>query len=85
MITLKRLGGAEFALNPDLIERIEVSPDTILVLVDGARYIVLESLEQVISKIVDSRARVLARAEQIAATPEARKAPVVPLKVYGEE
>ena len=40
MITVTRLNGPAFALNPDLIERIETTPDTVITLVDGAKYVV---------------------------------------------
>ena len=40
MITVTRLNGPAFALNPDLIERIEATPDTVITLVDGANYVV---------------------------------------------
>lgn len=66
MITLTRLKGSAFAVNPDLIERIHESPDTTIVMVDGATYIVKEPVRDVISRIVEFRARVLAAAVSIA-------------------
>lgn len=65
MILLTRLGGSSFALNPDLIERIESAPDTILVMVDATRYIVEQSVVEVIEAIREDRARLLARVEEI--------------------
>jgi flagellar protein FlbD len=62
MITLTRLTGAVFALNPDLVERIDENPDTVITLVDGTKYLVRESLEDVIRLIRDYRADVLATA-----------------------
>ena len=38
MIQLTRLNSQTFALNTDLIERIEETPDTVLTLIDGTRY-----------------------------------------------
>ena len=35
MIIVTRLNGPPFALNPDLIERADATPDTVLTLVDG--------------------------------------------------
>ena len=40
MIRVTRLNGERFALNPDLIERVEGHPDTVAFLVDGTKYIV---------------------------------------------
>lgn len=62
MIVLTRLNRIEFAVNPDLIERIQASPDTTLVMVDGATFVVAETMEAVIQGVVDFRARVVAAA-----------------------
>ncbi|MCU1636126.1 MAG: flagellar protein FlbD, partial [Cryobacterium sp.] len=48
MIVLTRLNESQFAINPDLIERISENPDTTLVMIDGAKYIVTESMDEVI-------------------------------------
>ena len=37
MILLTRLNGPPFALNADLIERAEATPDTVITLVDGTK------------------------------------------------
>ena len=42
MITVTRRNGPSFALNPDLIERIDTTPETVITLVDGAEYVVRE-------------------------------------------
>jgi flagellar protein FlbD len=65
MITLTRLSGAHFALNPDLVERVDCTPDTVLTLVDGTKYIVAEDLDTVVEEILDYRARILATADVI--------------------
>ena len=59
MIVVTRLNDSQFAINPDLIERIHESPDTTLVMLDGAKYIVTESLAEVIARITEYRARVI--------------------------
>jgi flagellar protein FlbD len=51
MIELTRLKGAKFALNSDQIEIIEETPDTIITLLNGHKYIVLEKMRDVISLI----------------------------------
>ena len=60
MITVTRLNGPAFALNPDLIERIETTPDTVITLVDGAEYVVRESVDEVLQEIREYRAGILA-------------------------
>jgi flagellar protein FlbD len=62
VISLTRLNGQRFALNPDLIERVDVTPDTIVTLIDGAKYIVAESLDDVVAAIRAFRASVVALA-----------------------
>ncbi|WHE36037.1 flagellar FlbD family protein [Microbacterium sp. BDGP8] len=62
MIVLTRLNRHRFAVNPDLVERIQASPDTTLTLVDGATFVVAETMDVVIQSIVEFRARVLATA-----------------------
>jgi flagellar protein FlbD len=67
MILLTRLNGDEIYLNPDLIERIEALPDTIVSLVDGKKYVATELPHELISRIVAFRAAVLVAAEAEAA------------------
>ncbi len=62
MIVLTRLNGPTFALNPDLIERAESTPDTVITLVDGSKYLVAESLVEVIARIRWFRASMIAAA-----------------------
>ncbi|WP_448642565.1 flagellar FlbD family protein [Geodermatophilus sp. URMC 63] len=62
MIRVTRLNGEHFALNPDLIERVEGHPDTVLFLVDGTKYIVREDVEDVLDEIREYRASILATA-----------------------
>ncbi len=60
MIRVTRLNGEVFALNPDLIERVEAHPDTVAFLVDGTKYVVKESVDEVLREIREYRASILA-------------------------
>ncbi|WP_420364576.1 flagellar FlbD family protein [Curtobacterium sp. L3-7] len=92
MIVVTRLNGSGFAVNPDLVERIQETPDTTLIMVDGAKYIVRESMAEVIDRIAAYRARIVTMAygteprgasEPRGATgPQPVLAPVAPL--HGE-
>ena len=62
MIVVTRLNGSGFAVNPDLVERIQETPDTTLIMVDGAKYIVRESMAEVIDLIAAYRARIVGMA-----------------------
>jgi flagellar protein FlbD len=84
MIIVTRLNGPPFALNPDLIERADATPDTVLTLVDGTKYLIAESVEEVIEKVRDFRASVIALAQHIETRPAAeRPLHVVPIQPEG--
>ena len=65
MILLSRLNGQQIALNADLIERAEATPDTVLTLVAGTKQVVAESVEEVIDRVRNYRASVLVAAKQL--------------------
>jgi flagellar protein FlbD len=67
MIMLTRINGSQFALNCDLIERVESTHDTVLTLVDGTRYLVTESVEEVVEAVRAYRASVVAVSHQLEA------------------
>jgi flagellar protein FlbD len=67
VIILTRLGcGLPIAVNPDLIERAEHTPDTIITLVDGHKLVVEESLPKVVALVREWRASVAAEAITLA-------------------
>ena len=65
MIRVTRLNGERFALNPDLVERVEGHPDTVVFLVDGTKYVVSESVDEVLVEIREYRASILATAYEM--------------------
>jgi flagellar protein FlbD len=64
MIVVTRLHGSVLALNCDLIERVEASPRTILTMVDGSRYVVRESVGEIVDKVRAFRASVIVLAHE---------------------
>ena len=91
MITLTRLSGSVFALNSDLIERVDATPDTVITLVDGTKYVVREPLAEVVDAIREYRGAVIAESarigagpEVVAANPPARRLVAVPDDPTGE-
>ena len=66
MIILTRLGGHQVAVNPDLIERAEPTPDTVLTMFDGHKIVVAESIDEVIGAVRSWRASVAAEAFELA-------------------
>lgn len=53
MIKLTSLNNKEFYLNCDLIERIEVTPDTIVSTTTDKKYVVKESPNLIIKRIIE--------------------------------
>lgn len=60
MIKLTRLNESPFYLNSDLIEFIEVTPDTVITMMNGSKVRARESAEEVVGRIVEYRRRVAA-------------------------
>jgi flagellar protein FlbD len=64
MIELTRLNTKTIFINPDLIQSIEETPDTLISLSNGDHYLVREKAAELIEKIVDFRVTILRRAEK---------------------
>ena len=62
MIALKRLNGERIVVNPDLLERAEEMPETVITLTNGSRYVVAESLDELMEKVRHYRAALLSEA-----------------------
>jgi len=52
MIDVTGMNHQKFILNADHIEKIEEVPETIITLINGKKYIVLESVEEVRSAVI---------------------------------
>jgi len=48
--------GEHFSVDPDSIERVETSPDIVVHLVDGTKYVVAQGFEDLLRSIRDHRA-----------------------------
>lgn len=59
MIRLTRLNHESFYLNPDLIQAMETTPDTVLTLSTGVRIVVQDAPESVIDEIIEFKRRIL--------------------------
>jgi flagellar protein FlbD len=55
MIAVTRLDGSAILLNDDLIESIEQTPDTMLLLVNGHKMLVRDAPDQLVQRIVEFR------------------------------
>ena len=55
MIRLTRLNRVPMLLNADLIEHVEVTPDTVISLTTGQKFMVLESADEIIERVIQYR------------------------------
>lgn len=55
MIRVTRLDGREFLINPDLIERLEIGPETIICLTTHNKFVVRESAAAITERIIAYR------------------------------
>lgn len=55
MIRVSRLNKTEFLVNPDLIEFIEETPDTIVSFQSGRKLVVAETSDELVARIIEFR------------------------------
>lgn len=55
MISVTRLNGGRVVLNAELIELVEALPDTTITLQNGHKYIVSETVDEIIERVVSYR------------------------------
>ena len=51
MIRLTRINRVPLVLNADLIEHLEATPDTVIAMTTGQKFMVLETADEVIQKV----------------------------------
>ncbi len=59
MIRLTRLNQTELIINSDLIEHIEIGGNTVIKLTDGNSFVVKESPEEIVDRVVRFKKRIL--------------------------
>lgn len=77
MIVVTTLKGERLAINDQLIERVEDDNETRVILTSGARYIVAESVDEIVHLSRQDRAEVHAMARRLAAKVDADLCPAV--------
>ena len=58
VILLTRLNGTQFFLNPELIQSVEKTPDTVITLLNEKKLVVRESPELVCERYIEYRQRI---------------------------
>lgn len=82
MIPLTRLNGDNIAINPDRIERADVTPDVVLTMTDGSKYVIAESLDELIDRIRLFRASIVALSQDLVLHREADQS--TPLRLVSD-
>jgi len=59
MIRLTRLNHVPMIVNSDLIETVDITPDTVIGLTNGQKFMVLETADEVIEKVIQFRKAIL--------------------------
>lgn len=59
MVNLTAMNNKAFILNADHIEKVEEVPETLITLTNGKKYIVLESVEEVIEKVISYKNKIV--------------------------
>jgi flagellar protein FlbD len=55
MLILTKINQAQIAVNPDLIQYIEETPDAVITMTNGEKVVVKESITEIIEKVVSFR------------------------------
>ncbi len=65
MIQVTRLNHVAIVLNSDLIEHVEVTPDTVITLTTGQKLLVLESADEIVNRTIAFRRAIQFREPQV--------------------
>jgi len=63
MIRLTRINQVPLVLNSDLIEHVEATPDTVIAMTNGQKLMVMESIDEIIQKVIEFRRAIANREE----------------------
>jgi len=55
LIEVTKLNGGEMVINAELIETVEATPDTIVCLTTGKKYMVRETVKEIIARVIAYR------------------------------
>lgn len=58
MIKLVGLDGKEFIVNADAIEKLEAIPESLITLMNGKKYLVKESNDEIVEKVIEYKRKI---------------------------
>lgn len=70
MIKVTRFNGSKFVINCEWIETVESTPDTVITLVNGKKYIVTERVDEIIASVVEFKQKAGLMGRRINGPPE---------------
>ncbi|MHC1750488.1 MAG: flagellar FlbD family protein [Cellulosilyticaceae bacterium] len=59
MISVTKLNMQQFIINSDLIETIEETPDTVVTMTTGRKFVIKETQEDIVNKIIAYKRKIL--------------------------
>ena len=65
MIEVTRFKGTKIVINSDMIETIEETPDTVITLTNGKKYVVSESSKDIIGLVIDYKKHIFGKLQKI--------------------
>jgi flagellar protein FlbD len=60
MIFLTRTNGIKFYINPELIQLVEATPDTVITLVNNKKFLVKDTPQEIAERFIEYRRKTLA-------------------------
>ncbi len=79
MIALTCRNGEQFSIDPDAVERVETGTDTVVHMVDGAKYVIALELDDLVTALREHRAAVVVHRHRLAGSAGAMAAAVPPV------
>lgn len=58
MIRLTGINNKEFVLNAEQIEKLEEVPESVITMMNGNKYIVIESLDEIVEKVIEYKRKI---------------------------
>lgn len=58
MIEVTRLNKLKFSINADLIETVEETPDTVITLTNGKKFVVMENMEDIKNLVIEFKRQI---------------------------
>ena len=55
MIKVTRLNGMDLYINAELVEFIEATPDTVLTLTTGKKFVLRDAVDDIVSRVIEYR------------------------------